>query len=61
MDNNYILATVFASNENGTYSIPYRPEDVFQALKAVVPQIHRYKVKNITDFGLSMDVSVGLS
>lgn len=63
MDNDqlFIAARVFAVNEDGTYRIPYKPEDVFSALKNSISQIQGFKVRNINDFGLSMDISAGMS
>lgn len=63
MDNTdlFIAAKVFSCNENGTYSIPYTPEDVFAALKTILPKIQGFKVTDISDFGKSLNIKVGMS
>lgn len=48
-------------SESGTYSIPYRPEEVFAALKTVVPKINGFTIINISDSEMSLDIDVGMS
>ena len=61
IDNLFLGSVIFASNEDGTYSIPYKPIDVHNALKNVIPQISGFNLNAVNDFGLSLDVSVGIS
>lgn len=56
-----IGAIIFASNEDGWYSIPYKPIDVYTALKNVIPQISGFNLSAANDFVLSLDISVGMS
>ncbi|MHC1748569.1 MAG: hypothetical protein AB9856_09335 [Cellulosilyticaceae bacterium] len=56
-----IAATVFAAKEDGSYSIPYKPEDVFTALKNTVPKIKGFRVKSISEMGLAIDVSTKMT
>lgn len=51
----------FAANQDGSFAIPFKPNDVFSALKVAVPQINGFTVSNVLDMSLSMDIKTGMS
>ena len=57
----WVASIALASNKNGTYSIPYKPADVYAALKVSLPKLEGFHIRSANDLGLSFDVSVGLS